>query len=259
MAEKVVTVAVDTPLHAQLRYPETEASSFEPAVFDEYELDKRQLLQGRAAAGRGNTAFFSWAGRQLVLRHYRRGGMMRHISADRYMFTGFERSRPILEFNVLFELQNRGLPVPRPYACCVTRQGLFYTASLVTYRLPGLTLTEWLQQAKADREQWSLVGRTIARFHRAGVCHADLNAHNILIDENNKVSLIDFDRATLRSLPADAVRKGWCLRNLDRLERSVMKVSKNSSKDPALLTVEPRQGFKLLQLAWADELGSMDH
>lgn len=256
MTEQVVIVRVETPLPTQLRYPEVEASSFDPAVFDERKLEAQELLQGKAAAGRGNTAFFSWAGKQLVLRHYRRGGMIRHFSANRYVFTGFERTRPVLEFDLLLELQGFNLPAPVPYACRVEKQGLFYTASLVTYRLPGLTFTELLHQGKADKDQWMHTGRTIAQFHRAGVCHADLNAHNILVDSDKQISLIDFDRARMRSLPPDATGRGWCLQNIQRLERSVMKVSDVASENPAQWPVTPREGFKLLQAAWAEQLSN---
>ena len=59
----------------------------------------------------------------------------------------------------------------------------------------------------------------IARFHRAGLDHADLNAHNILFDSNGRGWLIDFDRGVLR-IPATH----WRERNLKRLLRSLLKL-----------------------------------
>ena len=48
---------------------------------------------------------------------------------------------------------------------------------------------------------WEATGRLVARFHRAGLDHADLNAHNILFDGAGQGWMIDFDRGALR-IPA---------------------------------------------------------
>ena len=66
---------------------------------------------------------------------------------------------------------------------------------------------------------WRGAGAVIARLHRAGVDHADLNAHNILLDTRGAFSVIDFDRGRLRAQGA------WTSRNLQRLRRSLRKIS----------------------------------
>ena len=70
---------------------------------------------------------------------------------------------------------------------------------------------------------WEETGRMIARFHRAGLDHADLNAHNILFqgsvsDDDLRGWMIDFDRSHVR-IPAT----GWRNANLERLQRSLRK------------------------------------
>src|SRR5690606_39607229 len=60
----------------------------------------------------------------------------------------------------------------------------------------------------------------VARFHREGLDHVDLNAHNILFDEAGKGWMIDFDRCRMH-IPATA----WRERNLARLQRSLRKVA----------------------------------
>ena len=50
-----------------------------------------------------------------------------------------------------------------------------------------------LSKGPLSLTQWIAIGRCIRRFHDAGVCHADLNAHNILLTPE-QVYLIDFDR-----------------------------------------------------------------
>jgi tRNA A-37 threonylcarbamoyl transferase component Bud32 len=67
---------------------------------------------------------------------------------------------------------------------------------------------------------WRAVGAAIARLHRAGVDHADLNAHNILMGANGAVSVIDFDRGRLRE------QGTWANGNLQRLQRSLIKISR---------------------------------
>ena len=54
--------------------------------------------------------------------------------------------------------------------------------------------------------------------HRAGLDHADLNAHNLLFDGQQRGWMIDFDRSQLR-IPAT----GWREANLQRLLRSLHK------------------------------------
>jgi len=224
----IVTRTQPSPTHTVWRYREADKPSFDPDVFDEQKLADRGLLDGVAQAGRGNTRFFSLHGRELVLRHYRRGGMAQRISQDRYLFTGLERTRAMQEFSVLLELHKRGLPAPSPYACRIIRQGAWYRASLVTYRLPGHTLAECLANGSVDCAQWEALGETIARFHSEGLFHADLNAHNIMIDSLGRITLLDFDRAAFQlKKPANPVG-GWRRRNMNRLHRSLKKIELQS-------------------------------
>ena len=59
----------------------------------------------------------------------------------------------------------------------------------------------------------------IARIHRAGLDHADLNAHNLLFEDGGRGWVIDLDRSQLR-IPATP----WREANLARLERSLLKL-----------------------------------
>ena len=71
------------------------------------------------------------------------------------------------------------------------------------------------------------VAKRVARFHREGVWHADLNAHNILIAPDG-LYLIDFDRGRLRTLA-----EGWRLANLQRLRRSLIKLGGADGREEA--------------------------
>jgi 3-deoxy-D-manno-octulosonic acid kinase len=170
--------------------------------------------------GRGGVAFVETPAGACVLRHYHRGGMAARVSADSYLWTGAKRTRSFREFRLLDHLAAAGLPVPAPVAARYVRSGMSYRADLIVRRIPSVeTLAERLARGALDAPLGERVGATLARFHAAGACHADLNAHNILLDARNHVALIDFDRGSLRT-PALA----WQQANLARLRRSLVKL-----------------------------------
>ncbi len=193
---------------------------FNQQIFDDQWLADQGYVTNSPSAGRGASLFLNINRHQLVLRHYRRGGMVRSISEGSYIWLGLHRTRAWREFGVLCALEQLGLPAPRPYSCQVKRTGLVYSASLITFYLDGLTLAERICTARLDNDQWFAIGRCIRQFHISGVNHADLNAHNILFDDAGHVSLIDFDRATI-SRPAENTR---IESNLKRLKRSLDKI-----------------------------------
>lgn len=199
----------DLPIHA------------EPALFEPAAWRRRGQLLG-SAQGRGETAFVGDGSYEYVLRHYRRGGLPGRLVRDSYLWTGLENTRAWREWRLTAELYQRGLPVPRPVAARVERNGLFYRADLITLRIPAArSLAQALAQGALPAERWQAIGACIRRFHDAGVHHADLNAHNILLTADG-VYLIDFDRGRLRA--AGYWRQG----NLARLFRSLRKLYNES-------------------------------
>lgn len=188
--------------------------------------------QGRcsqAAGGRGGVAFVTTPTGACVLRHYRRGGWAAPLLGDRYLWTGAERSRGFVEFRLLAELVRRDLPVPTPVAARYRRRGLYFTADLITRTIAhAQTIAELIAQRRFDGELAGRVGGLVARFHAAGVDHADLNAHNILLADG-ELWLIDFDRGEIR-----ATGIAWKLANLARLKRSLLKVGASGGDEATL-------------------------
>ena len=171
------------------------------------------------SGGRGGARFIDAPFGRCVLRHYRRGGMVARVLGDRYLWNGAERTRSFAEFRLLAELAGRGLDVPAPVAARYRRHGAHYRADLITRWIGGATtLAERVRAGTADANDAARVGAGIAAFHLAGAYHADLNAHNILLDPH-KVWLLDFDRGGLRA-PA----RSWQYANLARLRRSLLKL-----------------------------------
>lgn len=194
------------------------ARNFSPSWFEPQYWAQRGELAG-SARGRGTTYFLRSEERDLVLRHYRRGGLPARVFADRYLWRGEPRTRPFAEWTLTHRLHRAGLPVPVPVAARYVRRGRFYRADIITERLMSTeSLTEALHARALHLLTWVSIGRCIRRFHDLGVCHADLNAHNVLLGEQT-VYLVDFDRCTLR---ADGL---WRDGNLVRLRRSLEKIS----------------------------------
>ncbi|MCP1728626.1 3-deoxy-D-manno-octulosonic acid kinase [Natronospira proteinivora] len=211
-----------------------------PNHFDPAWWRAQDRLAGEAQ-GRGSAYFLKGFDGDWVLRHFRRGGWIGRWVDDRYLFTGLERSRPFRELRLLARLCSAGLPVPRPVAARLSRQGLSYRADLLIEQVPGTPLGSLLESDQADMDAFRRVGSVIRRFHQAGVFHADLNARNILVSDQ-AVYLIDFDRGALRSPGA------WKRHNLDRLQRSCKKILGPRWAD------EPRWGQAWLVLEQAYEV-----
>jgi 3-deoxy-D-manno-octulosonic acid kinase len=174
-----------------------------------------------ASGGRGTTLFIRCDEQDGVLRHYYRGGLVARLVRDRFLWLGEHRTRSFAEWRLLAHLQAAGLPAPRPLAARYRRHGLVYSADLITVRLPGVVpLATRMARGQVGETLWQQVGACIGRFHAAGVFHADLNAHNVQVSGSDAVFLLDFDRGRLMPGPG-----GWQARNLQRLQRSLRKVS----------------------------------
>jgi 3-deoxy-D-manno-octulosonic acid kinase len=173
-----------------------------------------------ASRGRGATWFISSQRNEWALRHYRRGGLITPLlSADRYLWVGESGVRAFAEWRLLATLRARGLPVPEPIAARYERDGRTYRCDLIMRRILAVDpLSVVLAAGPLDSRGWRAIGATIARFHAAGVDHADLNAHNILLGKG-EVSLVDFDRGRVRP------EGSWRQANLRRLRRSLRKIA----------------------------------
>ena len=156
----------------------------------------------------------------LVLRHYCRGGMARFFKDSFWRFDSWA-CRARLEFELCTELYRRGLPVPRPLIAREICGSFFITNDIVVEQIPGTrNIAEVLEQEEdiTDSLRWS-IGSTLAKFFAEGVWHSDLNIRNILVDEQDKCWIIDFDKCEIRNPLSDSDK----VEMLERLERSFNK------------------------------------
>lgn len=199
-------------------YDASRAGNLSAEWFDPAYWRARGELDG-SAQGRATAHFIKSAGNRYLLRHYHRGGLMARLRGDRYGWRSEESTRPFAEWLLTYRLHRAGLPVPAPVGARYVRRGSSYSGDLITERLPTVgSLAECLRTGALSVVTWISIGRCIRRFHDVGLCHADLNAHNVLLSEED-VYLIDFDRGQLRAPGL------WRDGNLVRLRRSLDKVT----------------------------------
>jgi 3-deoxy-D-manno-octulosonic acid kinase len=167
--------------------------------------------------GRGQAVAVDSPAGPAVLRRYLRGGLVRHVNRDRYLYGGADTTRPFAEWRVTQRLHRHGLAVPRPLAAMYQRSGAFYRAALLTERIPGARpLPEVANEM--DAEDWRSVGCLLALFATAGLRHPDINAANVVRDHDGRFWLLDFDRARLVDGSFDVGPM------LGRLQRSLAKL-----------------------------------
>jgi 3-deoxy-D-manno-octulosonic acid kinase len=95
---------------------------------------------------------------------------------------------------------------------------LFYRADLLSEKISEASdLVDKLQVECLSSDDYQKIGVEVRKMHDVGVNHTDLNIHNILLDSEGKVWIIDFDKCKQQS------GDQWKERNLDRLLRSFRK------------------------------------
>lgn len=207
-------------------YEDALLSHADPALFEASTWPGAPVAPGYSG-GRGATLFIEREGQCWVLRHFHRGGTIGRLIDDRFLWLGEERTRCFREWRLLAHLQELGLPAPRPVAARYRRHGLTYTADLLTALIPDVEpFSTRLARGPVTRDVWAAVGRCITGFHRAGVFHADLTAHNLQIDSADRIFLLDFDRGRVRRDDGH-----WRQANLARLHRSLTKISQGGGPE----------------------------
>lgn len=181
-----------------------------------YPDNKALKAQPVTQGGRNAAWFIDYNGQQAVLRHYKRGGLIAKFISQSYFWTGAQQTRSWAEFDVLLHLRNRKVAVPIPLAALWQRRYLSYRAAIIVSRIPdAFPIAHQLEKTSAQA-----VALAVKHMHDAGVWHADLNVFNVLVDTNQSIYLIDFDRAKI----FDVVDSKHRHNNLLRLRRSLIKV-----------------------------------
>ncbi len=132
----------------------------------------------------------------VIVKPYFRGGILRHLNRRTYLKAGKPRS--VAEFEMLFLVRTFGVNAPEPFAYAFQKKYVvFYHAWLAMMEIPGTITLGELSRTDPSRGRWVLpeLEKQINLLWDYGVLHVDLHPGNVLVDQMDRVYIIDFDKA----------------------------------------------------------------
>lgn len=174
----------------------------------------------------------------VVIKQYRRGGLVRYFIKQRYL--KLYRTRAQHEYELLDRVGAFGINVPQPIAYSYLGR-LFYRAWLVTGQISqSMTLARLsLNDEKKAGIAMASVIEQISSLIRNDILHVDLHPGNVVIDAEEKVYLLDFDKGSVYHGNRQKLRN----RYLTRWQRAVAK-----HQLPDILSQNLRTGLENLQV-----------
>ena len=154
----------------------------------------------------------------VVVKYYTRGGLIRYLVKRRYLRWG--KTRCQVEYELLQRVRGLGVNAPEPIAYA-SLGGLFYKGWLVTREIKEKqTLAEL---SCADEEHARIVMKDlidqVSTLIKNNIFHVDLHPGNVLVDNGDRVFLLDFDRACISQRDKNRLRDHY----LSRWRRAVIK------------------------------------
>lgn len=134
----------------------------------------------------------------VVVKQYTRGGLIRLLGKDKYIRLGKTRSQ--MEFEWLERVRGLGVSSPEPIAF-VAEGRLFYRCWLITEEIKNhqsFAHLSFKSETHAASAMNSLISQ-VAILIDHHILHVDLHPGNVLIDNANRIYLIDFDKACIYS------------------------------------------------------------
>lgn len=174
---------------------------------------------GGILSGRTGPVFAEMPGAgAVVIKHYQRGGLIRHLNKDRYLRIG--KTRPRREYEMLEAVRRLGVSSPEPLLWAV-RGRPFYRAFLVTRRIKDhRSLSDLgLGEPESCRTAVEKTAGQIRLLIENRIHHVDLHPGNVLLDGEGRVHIIDFDKARRVSWDREKLRDAY----VGRWKRAVEK------------------------------------
>ncbi len=178
-------------------------------------------------SGRGKIKKLRFNNLSLIVRKYYRGGVVQKLTRDFYfrlpLFSN--NYRPTREFEILNKLHSANLPVPNPIAYIIQHCSSFrYQGFIVTEEiLPSKNMLDSVDSESIENLKIfsKAAGEVAHMILNHNVFHPDLHLGNVLIQNDSKVYIIDFDKAKIfphrkRKFYALKIIKRWlhsCLRH----------------------------------------------
>ncbi|MCB0335728.1 MAG: hypothetical protein KDD62_05460 [Bdellovibrionales bacterium] len=193
--------------------PESELSKIIGALKKPIAAPKR-VLGGR---GQISTTELEGVG-SVVIKHYKRGGFLRYLGLSRYL--RFGPTRPEREYDYLQKVLAAGVQVPEPIGF-VYEGSIFYKGWLITKRVESEQSLAEISVSDPPRARKLVLSlaQQITRLIEERIYHVDLHAGNVLVDPQDNLFLIDFDKA----IPFKGTRNKLRDQYLFRWRRAVIK------------------------------------
>ena len=169
--------------------------------------------------GRSPVSFYQIGGiGSVVIKNYTRGGLIRNLVKRRYLYLG--KTRGQMEYELLQKVKRLGINVPDPIAYAY-HGGLFYLAWLITREIvQPLSLARMsLKDEKHAQGVMKSAVDQISRLIDNDIYHVDLHPGNVVVDREDRVFLVDFDKGYVFRGKKDNLRRKY----LARWERAVIK------------------------------------
>ena len=154
----------------------------------------------------------------VVIKYYRRGGAIRYLIKKRYLKCG--KTRCQIEYELLQKVRSLGINAPEPIAFAY-RGRLFYQCWLVTREIQDHQTLAQLSRSNEEQARMALkaVIKQVSMLIKNKILHSDLHPGNVIVDNQNQVYLLDFDKGGV--FPGD--KNALKTRYLRRWNRAIQK------------------------------------
>lgn len=169
--------------------------------------------------GRGYSRVFEVEGLgRVFIKRYSHGGLLRGVTGGKFLCMGPNRS--MSEYLMLETVRQLGVSAPKPLLY-VIKGSYFYSTWLVMEEIPNSrTLVDVSQnEAELVPQVMDQVAQQVRILVKNRVCHVDLHPGNVLVSQDNQVSIVDFDKAYIFTGSCSAL----CDFYLRRWRRAVIK------------------------------------
>ena len=161
------------------------------SIFDSGKIEKPEtVLTGRSNVTQINIDKVG----SLVVKPYLRGGFVSCFNKQRYLFA--KKQRNVIEFEFLLLAQQAGVNVPEPFAYA-SYGSLFYKAWLITKKIENAQ--NYVELCLIDEKKavtlLPSICKNINKLIDISIFHVDLHPGNIVLNDSNKVFILDFDKA----------------------------------------------------------------
>lgn len=174
---------------SQLELTEVQVNSILDLIHQPVEKAQR-VLGGRRTVTQGELDGIG----KVAVKHFARGGLLGKVISSKYLRIG--KIRSLIEFELLERARELGINAPEPIAF-IYSGGICYQTWLISRFIENYSsLAEVFNENTERGEQvMPAVSAQIEKMIQAGLFHIDLHPGNVLVDGDNKVYFIDFDKA----------------------------------------------------------------